>query len=141
SVLLYFSFFCLFVLLLPCLLLSRYADPPYLPSFPPRRSSDLLLALAAGALAAGCVRVHVHGDPDHAMTLLLRVATYNASLYDDEAGGLLRRLDAGDAGARKVAAVLQRVRPDVVLINEFDYEGDGRAADLFQRRYLEVEQA
>src|SRR5690606_42153970 len=84
SVLLYFSFFCLFVLLLPCLLLSRYADPPYLPSFPPRRSSDLLLALAAGALAAGCVRVHVHGDPDHAMTLLLRVATYNASLYDDE---------------------------------------------------------
>ena len=100
-----------------------------------------LLALAAGALAAGCVRVHVHGDPDHAMTLLLRVATYNASLYDDEAGGLLRRLDAGDAGARKVAAVLQRVRPDVVLINEFDYEGDGRAADLFQRRYLEVEQA
>src|SRR5690606_30455567 len=75
------------------------------------------------------------------MTLLLRVATYNASLYDDEAGGLLRRLDAGDAGARKVAAVLQRVRPDVVLINEFDYEGDGRAADLFQRRYLEVEQA
>lgn len=67
----------------------------------------------------------------------LRVATYNVSLYDDQAGGLVARLDAGDAGARKVAAVLQQVRPDLVLLNEFDYDQAGRAADLFQRDYLE----
>lgn len=70
----------------------------------------------------------------------LRVATYNVSLYDDEAGGVIARLQAGDAGARKVAAVLQQVRPDLVLINEFDYDADGRAADLFQRAYLEQAQ-
>ncbi|MCA0198951.1 MAG: endonuclease/exonuclease/phosphatase family protein [Proteobacteria bacterium] len=67
----------------------------------------------------------------------LRVATYNTSLYDDQDGGLIRRLEAGDAGARKVAAVLQQVRPDLVLLNEFDYDAHGRAADLFQRDYLE----
>ena len=43
--------------------------------------------------------------------------------------------------ARKIAAVLQRVRPDIVLLNEFDYDASGQAADLFQRRYLEVAQA
>src|SRR5690606_29631933 len=70
----------------------------------------------------------------------LRVASYNASLYSDDAGGLLRRLESDDADARKVAAVLQRVRPDVVLVNEFDYDASGRAADAFQRDYLEVPQ-
>jgi len=68
----------------------------------------------------------------------LRVATYNTSLYDRAAGGLIARLRAGDANASRVAAVLQRVRPDVVLLNEFDYDPQQRAADLFQRDYLEV---
>ncbi|KAF1686371.1 endonuclease [Pseudoxanthomonas broegbernensis] len=71
----------------------------------------------------------------------LRVATYNASLYDDAAGGLVGRLRRGDEGARKIAAVLQRVRPDLVLLNEFDYDAEGRAADLFQRDYLARPQA
>ncbi len=53
---------------------------------------------------------------------------------------LVRRLQAGDAGARKIAAVLQQVRPDLVLLNEFDYDADGKAADLFQRGYLEQPQ-
>jgi hypothetical protein len=101
-----------------------------------------LFALACCLLLAGCVRVNVHGDPDQYMNRAdtLRVASYNASLYSDEAGGLLRRLGSGDADARKVAAVLQRVRPDVVLINEFDYDASGRAADAFQRNYLEQPQ-
>jgi len=71
----------------------------------------------------------------------LRVATYNVSLYDDADGGVIRRLEAGDADARRIAAVLQRLRPDLVLLNEFDHDADGRAADLFQQRYLEVAQA
>ena len=70
----------------------------------------------------------------------LRVATYNVSLYDDQAGAVVARLQAGDEGARKVAAVLQRVRPDLVLVNEFDYDPEGRAADLFQQAYLEQAQ-
>ena len=89
-------------------------------------------------LLAGCVRVAVHGDPDAwaegmGMGPQLRVATYNTSLYDDAEGGVVARLQAGDAGAAKVAAVLQRVRPDVVLLNEFVYAEALPAADLFQR--------
>ena len=74
-------------------------------------------------------------------TATLRVATYNTSLYDEDAGGLVARLQLGNAQARKIAAVLQKVRPDIVLLNEFDYDTAQRAADLFQRDYLEVAQA
>lgn len=92
----------------------------------------ILWWLCAGALAAsaaGCLRVRVHGAPTaSAEAAPLRVATYNTSLYDDNDGGLIRRLEAGDPGARKIAAVLQRVRPDLVLLNEFDYDADGRFA-------------
>ncbi|MEF9978684.1 MAG: endonuclease/exonuclease/phosphatase family protein [Thermomonas sp.] len=70
----------------------------------------------------------------------LRVATYNTSLFDEDTGGLIARLELGNAQARKIAAVLQQVRPDIVLLNEFDYDASGRAADLFQQRYLEVAQ-
>jgi endonuclease/exonuclease/phosphatase family metal-dependent hydrolase len=70
----------------------------------------------------------------------LRVATYSVSLYSDEAGGLVRRLEAGDQNARHVAAVIQHLRPDLLLLNEFDFDAEGRAADLFTRDYLGVAQ-
>ena len=113
-----------------------------------------LIGLAALACAA-CLRINVQGTPDvRALERLpgemsraireampaVRFATYNTSLYSDEDGGLVKRLQHGDAEARKIAAVLQRVRPDVVLLNEFDYDREGRAADLFQRDYLGVAQ-
>lgn len=107
-------------------------------------------ALVALIALAGCVRVNVRGDPEawiesmtesSGLTPRLRVATYNTSLYDDTAGGLVRRLEGGDANARSIAAVLQRVRPDLVLLNEFDFDAGHRAANLFQRNYLEVAQA
>ena len=107
-----------------------------------RTMTWLLLALAALLLVA-CVRVNLNGDPPTANAApapergALRIATYNASLNSDEAGGLVRRLQGDDDDARKVAAVLQQVRPDIVLINEFDYVADGSAADLFQQRWLE----
>ncbi|RNF81730.1 endonuclease/exonuclease/phosphatase family protein [Montanilutibacter psychrotolerans] len=112
----------------------------------PRWLSISLPALLLALSLTACLRIQVHGDPkawtEHVaetmkMTPTIRVATYNTSLYDDADGGLVRRLAAGDQHARKIAAVLQRVRPDVVLLNEFDYDAQGRAADLFQRDYLE----
>ncbi|MFC3715944.1 endonuclease/exonuclease/phosphatase family protein [Luteimonas soli] len=84
--------------------------------------------------------MHVYGDPEAyaaGADDTLRIATYNVSLYDDAAGGLVRRLESGDDRARRIATVLQRVRPDIVLINEFDYDAAHRAADLFQHGYLE----
>ena len=71
----------------------------------------------------------------------IRVATYNTSLYRDAAGGLVRDLETGSNDqARRIAEVIQRVRPDVLLVNEFDYDADGRAAELFQEKYLAVSQ-
>ncbi|TYT25468.1 endonuclease/exonuclease/phosphatase family protein [Luteimonas viscosa] len=110
------------------------------------RSRLVALIVVLALALAGCVRVNVHGDPstpDAPMpeTAPLRVATYNVSLYDEDTGGLIRRLELGNAQARRIAAVLQTLRPDIVLLNEFDYDEAGRAADLFQQRYLEQPQA
>lgn len=71
---------------------------------------------------------------------VLRVATYNVSLHGAAEGDLLRRLDDGDAKARKVAATIQHLRPDLLLLNEFDYDAAHAAADRFQREYLETSQ-
>ncbi|GAB2513135.1 endonuclease/exonuclease/phosphatase family protein [Lysobacter humi (ex Lee et al. 2017)] len=113
-----------------------------------RTAALVALLILATLVLVACVRTRVHGDRDAWARdvgangpAALRVATYNTSLYDEKAGGLIARLEADDAPARKIAAVLQRVRPDIVLLNEFDYDPQGRAADLFQRRYLEAAQA
>ena len=100
------------------------------------------LAAAVAALLAACQAVQpTTKDTMTDTPAPLRVATYNTSLFDDDGGGLVARLQLGNAQARKIAAVLQRVRPDIVLLNEFDLDADGRAADLFRRNYLEVAQA
>jgi 3-phytase len=66
-----------------------------------------------------------------------RVATFNASLNRDRPGKLLEDLKRGDdPQIRNVAEIIQRVRPDILLINEFDYVKDGSAARLFQQNYL-----
>ncbi len=66
----------------------------------------------------------------------LRVATFNTSLNSDQAGGLIVQLAGDHLPARKIAAVIQRVRPDVILLNEFDFDDQGRAAALFTDKYL-----
>jgi hypothetical protein len=106
--------------------------------FPALLSAGLLAAL----VLAGCGGSVAAPRPSVAVSpaMPLRFATLNTSLYDEEHGGLIARLDEGDEDARKIAAILQRQRPDVVLLNEFDYDAAGLAADLFQRRYLEVGQ-
>ena len=70
----------------------------------------------------------------------IRVATYNTSLFRDD-GTLIADLKSGDnEQAKKIAEVIQRVRPDVMLVNEFDYDEAGEAAKLFQEKYLAVGQ-
>lgn len=100
------------------------------------------LLLAAAALCASCA--HPSHPVDSGMpqpeTSQLRLATFNTSLYTDHAGGLIADLEAGSEQAGRIAAVLQKIRPDIVLLNEFDHDVDGRAAELFQQQYLEVPQ-
>ena len=81
------------------------------------------------------------GGHHHGTTTLapVRFATFNASLNRTRAGQLVEDLSTPDnAQARNVAETIQRVDPDVVLVNEFDY--DPAAVDLFRDNYLEVGQ-
>ncbi|MDH3730355.1 MAG: endonuclease/exonuclease/phosphatase family protein [Acidimicrobiia bacterium] len=72
---------------------------------------------------------------------LARFSTFNASLNRSNAGDLITDLTSPDnVQAATVAEIIQRTRPDVLLINEFDYDAGGVAAELFQDRYLSVAQ-
>ena len=97
----------------------------------------LALALLCGASAPAYAKSPAMTEKPSST---LRLATYNTSLYSDDAGGLIKELEGDSEHARKIAAVLQQVRPDLVLLNEFDFDDAHRAADLFQKRYLEVAQ-
>jgi Endonuclease/Exonuclease/phosphatase family len=82
----------------------------------------LLLALPAGASA----------KQDS-----VRFSTFNASLNRAAEGQLVADLSTpGNAQAATVAEIIQRARPDVLLINEFDYDPAGDALRLFQDNYL-----
>jgi endonuclease/exonuclease/phosphatase family protein len=96
-------------------------------------TSVAILVLASAAASAA-------GGPDRDA----RFATFNASLNRSEAGLLVTHLsnpavdDVFRRQARNVAEVVQRVRPDVLLINEFDF--DPAAVGLFHDNFLQVSQ-
>jgi hypothetical protein len=87
------------------------------------------LLLAAGILpAAGASRP---------VTPAIRIATFNCSLNRPAEGGLIRSLSTpDDAQARAVAEIIRRVQPDILLLQEFDYDARGEALRLFQANYL-----
>jgi uncharacterized protein len=67
----------------------------------------------------------------------IRFATFNTSLNRANSGELIQDLSTPDnPQAQAVAEIIQRVRPDVLLLNEFDYDKTRRAIRLFQRNYL-----
>ena len=69
----------------------------------------------------------------------VRFATFNASLNRFNAGDLAAELSApGSTQPDVIAEIIQRTRPDVLLINEFDYDAGGVAAAGFQENYLSV---
>lgn len=71
----------------------------------------------------------------------VRFAQFNASLNRTEAGQLITDLSTPDnAQAQAIAEIIQRVDPDVLLINEFDYDENLAATTLFQDNYLGVSQ-
>jgi len=99
-------------------------------------TSPRVLKIASLLLFAAAASSSLAADRDS-----IRVATYNVSLFRDEAGQLVRDLAAGDnEQALRIAEVIQRVRPDILLVNEFDYDAAGRAAELFRTKYLAVGQ-
>ncbi len=70
----------------------------------------------------------------------LRVATYNSYLNRSKLGELYQDLESGaDQQIKNVANIIQQVNPDVLLINEFDYNGTANV-DLLRKKYLSVGQ-
>jgi hypothetical protein len=69
----------------------------------------------------------------------VRFATFNASLNRFNAGDLAIELSApGSAQPDVIAEIIQRTRPEVLLINEFDFDAGNVALDQFQMNYLSV---
>jgi endonuclease/exonuclease/phosphatase family metal-dependent hydrolase len=70
-----------------------------------------------------------------------RIATFNISFYRSFAGGLLLDLEGGsDRQAQQVAEVIQTIAPDVILLNEFDWDAAGDGVRVFREQYLQVSQ-
>ena len=87
--------------------------------------------VAMGAVPASAVEAPAQAESQ------VRFATFNASLNRGTAGSLRTDLSTpGNAQAATIAEIVQRTRPDVLLINEFDF--DPEAAGLFQDNYLSV---
>lgn len=98
-----------------------------------RRPQFIFLLLCSLALSHSVLAID---DSDRK----IRFATFNIAMGLQSEGELYNRLRSGeDPALKKVAAVIQTVRPDVLLLNEFDYfELD--SALLFINNYLDTPQ-
>lgn len=71
----------------------------------------------------------------------LRIATFNISLVGQRAGEMAEALrERTDPKAQALAEIIQRVDPDILLLNEIDYDAGGTLLQRFQTNYLEVGQ-
>ncbi len=95
-----------------------------------------------GVALLGLMIATAVGSQSVAAQQTLKIATYNASLYGKVAGQIRDRLSDGkDSQAEKIAAIVQTVRPDVLLINEIDYEADHGTAKLLAEKFFANSQA
>ena len=102
-----------------------------------KRNRILILGLAV-ALAVALVPAVATAKSENAPPEV-RFATFNASLNRFNAGDLATELSApGSAQPDAVAEIIQRVRPEVLLINEFDFDAGDVALDGFHDNYLKV---
>jgi endonuclease/exonuclease/phosphatase family metal-dependent hydrolase len=100
----------------------------------------VFLLTASIAIATFSVKQNaVADDAASDSTAKLRLATFNASLYGKAAGEVVARLSDGtDPQAISLAAIVQTVRPDILLVNEIDYDPDGSTAKLLVEKYFAI---
>ena len=93
-----------------------------------------LVLLVAMLIAPGVLAMEPKGTPEE-----VRFASFNASLNRFNQGDLAAELSApGSAQPDVIAEIIQRTRPHVLLINEFDYDAGNVALDGFQDNYLSI---
>jgi 3-phytase len=72
----------------------------------------------------------------------VRFATFNVSLYGKHAGDMARQLRGGNhPRARRLAQIVQQVRPDVLLLNEVDDDPEQQLLNTFADEYLATPQS
>lgn len=92
----------------------------------------LLRRLTAAAGLCAAAALPAGSEPAPPAPGAIRVAAYNTALSRRAPGALVQALRLGDD--RQVAAVVevvQRVRPDVILLMEIDHDPEGEALRLF----------
>jgi 3-phytase len=100
-----------------------------------------IAAVLAGLAVAGAARADDDDDRPRGNREVIRFATFNASLNRSAEGQLISDLSTpNNAQAKVIAEIVQRNRPDVLLINEFDFDAGNVALNAFQERYLSVSQ-
>jgi endonuclease/exonuclease/phosphatase family metal-dependent hydrolase len=93
------------------------------------RIAVALIAMAAGVGAA---------EPAPPADGAIRVATFNVALSRRAPGALVQELRLGGSPQiDAVAEIIQRVRPDILLLNEIDHDVKGEALRLFSETLAE----
>jgi len=107
-----------------------------------RKLFMILTILGLTALVVGAAFSEPLGtffDMDEEPPTPVRFATFNASLNRSNAGDLATELSSpGSPQPDVIAEIIQRTRPEVLLINEFDYDAGDVALDGFQEDHLSV---
>ncbi len=108
--------------------------------------SSLLVLLAVGAPGGSAAERSspvpvspVPATPVPPTPVKIRIATFNVSLFGKQAGEVYQRLiDGRDQKAIQLAAIVQTVRPDLLLVNEIDYEPNAATARLLAEEYFSI---
>ena len=109
-----------------------------------RPAPALIFAVALGACRTSGSGATTDPSPSPAPTpstpanpTVVRFATYNVAMYRDQSGQLASDLaDPTHPQALALAAVLQEIRPDVLLLNEVDHDDQGEAVRRLHDNFL-----
>lgn len=104
-----------------------------------KRNIWLLFLITGVILISGCGRKKYH--PEETEDTLVRFATFNVAMFRETEGKLIGDLSAADDDqVKKVAEIIQIIRPEVLALMEFDYDEKEKGLALFQKNYLAVSQ-
>jgi hypothetical protein len=103
--------------------------------------TGLICLLLAGLLGLAACKPAENKQQPAAGNDGLRIATFNVAMGLAEQGQLGQALKLGeDPRLRQLAEILQRLRPDIIVLNEFDYDPPVPAAALFNLNFLAAPQ-
>lgn len=104
----------------------------------------IAVCLMTGWTSGRCLASQEHTDNHPSAGLKkdedsIRFASFNISFNRKNEGQLKQELASNNSiNARRIAEIIQRVRPDVILLCEFDFDSGGEGIANFASNYLGV---